>query len=76
MVLDKKYIIRPENPSVYEKVNEIIYEAFAESHGIEIGKCMMEHFMEERKKETFVPGLSLVAVLEVGTLVNVARYTS
>ena len=39
MVIDnKKVTIRPENPSEYEKVDEIIYEAFAEQHGIEIGK--------------------------------------
>lgn len=39
MVIDnKKVIIRPENPSEYEKVDEIIYEAFAEQHGIETGK--------------------------------------
>lgn len=71
MVSDnKKIVIRPENPSEYEKVNEIIYAAFAEQHGIETGKFMMEHFMEERKKETFVPELSLVAVLEDGTIVG------
>lgn len=62
--------IRPENPLEYEEVNKIIYEAFAEQHGTETGKFMMEHFMEERKKETFVPELSLVAVLEDGTIVG------
>lgn len=69
MIIDnKKIIIRPENPSEYEKVNEIIYETFVEQHGIETGKYMMEHFMEERQKETFVPELSFVAVLEDGTV--------
>lgn len=69
MIIDnKKIIIRPENPSEYEKVNEIIYETFVEQHGIESGKYMMEHFMEERQKETFVPELSFVAVLEDGTV--------
>ena len=30
MIIDKKkIIIRPENPSEYESVNEIIYKAFA-----------------------------------------------
>lgn len=31
---------------------------------------MMEHFREERKKDTFIPELSLVAVLENGTIVG------
>ena len=56
MVIDnKKVTIRTENQSEYEEVNEIIYEAFAEQHGIETGKFMMEHFKKERQKETFVP---------------------
>ena len=58
MVIDKsKIIIRPEKPSEYETVNKIIYKAFTEQHGIEIGKFMMEHFIEERQKMTFVPEL-------------------
>lgn len=70
MLIDnKKVIIRPETPSEYEEVNEIIYEAFAEQHGIDIGKFMMDHFMKERQKETFVPELSLVAVLEDGIII-------
>ena len=70
MVIDnKKVIIRPQNPPEYEEVNAIIYEAFAERHGIETGKFMMEHFMKERQKETFVPELSLVAVLEDGIII-------
>lgn len=60
--------IRPEKPSEYEVVNKLIYEAFTEQHGMEIGKFMMEHFMEERQKDSFVPELSLVAVLEDGTI--------
>lgn len=69
MVFDKtEIVIRPEHPSEYEKVNKLIYEAFAASHGIETGQFMMNHFMEERKKETFIPGLSLVAVLKNGTI--------
>lgn len=71
MVIDKsKIIIRPEKPSEYETVNKIIYKAFTEQHGIEIGKFMMEHFIEERQKMTFVPELSLVAVLEDGTIIG------
>lgn len=71
MVINKsKMIIRPEKLSEYEEVNKLIFEAFAEQHNIEIGRFMMEHFIEERKKETFIPELSLVAVLENGVIVG------
>ena len=67
---ESNVIIRPENPSEYEAVNKLIYTAFAEQHGIETGKFMMEHFMEERRRDTFIPALSLVAVLEDDTIVG------
>ncbi len=52
MVINKsKVIIRPEKTSEYEAVNQLIYTAFADRHGVETGKFMMEHFMEERQKE-------------------------
>lgn len=71
MVINKsKVIIRPEKPSEHEEVNKLIFEAFTEQHNIEIGRFMMEHFIEERKKETFIPELSLVAVLENGIIVE------
>lgn len=71
MIIDtSKIIIRPENPSEYEEVNNIIYKAFSEQHGIETGRFMMEHFIEERQKETFVPELSLIAISENGTIVG------
>lgn len=71
MVIDKsKVIVRTEKPSEYDEVNKLIYVAFAEQHGIETGKFMMEHFIGERQKETFIPGLSLVAALEDGTIVG------
>lgn len=71
MIIDKsKIIIRPEKPSEYEEVNEIVYKAFAEQHGIETGRFMREHFIEQRQKETFVPDLSLIAVLQNGTIVG------
>ena len=71
MLLDKsKIIIRPEDPSEYEEVNQLIYKAFAERYGTETGLFMMNHFIEERVKESFIPGLSLVAVLEHGTIVG------
>lgn len=66
----EKIIIRPEKLSEYEKVDKLIYKAFAEQHSIETGKFMMQHFREERKKDTFIPELSLVAVLENGTIVG------
>ena len=66
----EKIIIRPEKLFEYEKVDKLIYKAFAEQHSIETGKFMMEHFREERKKDTFIPELSLVAVLENGTIVG------
>ena len=71
MVVDKsKVSIRPEKPSEYEEVNKLIYKAFSEQHGVETGLFMMEHFMEERQKDTFIPELSLEAVLENGTIVG------
>ncbi len=71
MVIDKsKIIIRPEKSSEYEEVNKLIYDAFSEQHGVKTGKFMMEHFIEERQKETFIPELSLVALLENGTIVG------
>ena len=51
----EKIIIRPEKLFEYEKVDKLIYKAFAEQHSIETGKFMMEHFREERKKDTFIP---------------------
>lgn len=63
-------IIRPEEPSEYEAVNRLIYAAFAERYGVDTGKFMMEHFMEERQRETFIPALSLVAVLEDNTIIG------
>lgn len=71
MAIDKsKVIIRPEKPSEYEEANKLIFKAFSEQHGIETGEFMMNHFIEERQKETFIPELSLVAVLESGTIVG------
>ena len=75
MIDKSKVIIRPEEPSEYEKVNDIIYRAFSEQHDTGIGSFMMEQFIEERKKETFIPELSLVAVLEDGVIAGeVALY--
>lgn len=65
-----KIIIRPEKLCEYEEVNKLIFDAFTEQHNIEIGRFMMEHFIEERKKETFIPELSLVAILENGIIVG------
>ena len=70
MIDKSKITIRPEKPSEYEKVNDIIYRAFSEQHGTGIGNFMMEHFINERQKETFIPELSFVAVLENGVIVG------
>lgn len=48
----------------YNEVDHVIYEAFSEQHGIETGKFMKQHFANERRKDTYIPELSLVAVLE------------
>lgn len=48
----------------YNEVDNVIYEAFSEQHGIETSKFMRQHFIEERLKDTYIPELSLVAVLE------------
>ena len=62
--------IRPETITEHDKVNEIIHKAFSESYGMETGAEMLEHIIEERKKDSFVPELSLVAVLENGVLIG------
>lgn len=62
--------IRPETIGEHGQVNELIYTAFSESYGIDTGKFMMEYFMEERNKDTFIPELSLVALLENGKIVG------
>ena len=43
-----KIIIRPETPSEYNEVDNVIYEAFSGQHGIETGKFMKRHFADER----------------------------
>lgn len=48
----------------------MIFEAFAERHGVEIGKFMMEHFIKERKNPKYIPEFSLVAVLANETIVG------
>jgi predicted N-acetyltransferase YhbS len=62
--------IRPEVSNEYEEVNQVIYTAFAESHGLDIGTFMAEHQKEERMKDTFIPELSLVALLENGKIIG------
>ena len=46
--------IRPETPDEYWEVNDIIYKAFTASHGIDTGTFMMEHIIDEQKKNTFI----------------------
>jgi len=62
--------IRPETAEEREEVNEIIYRAFTESYGIKTGTEMIDHFKKERNKDTFIPELSLVALLENGEIVG------
>jgi len=62
--------IRPETADEYKEVNELIYRAFSVSYGIDTGAFMLEHIKEEREKDTFIPELSLVAVLENGNIVG------
>ena len=62
--------IRPETIDEYEEVNEIIYKAFSHDYGINTGTFMMEHLIEERKKDTYIPELSLAALLEKRKLVG------
>lgn len=71
MIIDKSKIsIRTEKATEYETVNELIYAAFSEQHGKETGNFMKNHFIEERKKKTFIPELSLVAVLDDNIIVG------
>ena len=70
-----KIIIRPETPSEYNEVDNVIYEAFSGQHGIETGKFMKRHFADERRKDTYIPELSLVAVLENEDEINVSERT-
>ena len=67
--------IRPETAEEYERVDKLILEAFAADHGIDTGAFMMKYFKEERKKDTFIPELSLIALLQNGEIVGqVALY--
>lgn len=63
-----KLLIRPERGDEYETVNEIIEKAFSASYTAETGAFMAEHIKEERKKNSFIPELSLIAVLEDGQI--------
>ena len=60
--------IRPETPEEYEEINEIIYRAFTKSYGADTGTETMKRFIEARKRDTFIPELSFVALLENGKI--------
>ena len=62
--------IRPETIDEHEEVNELIYKAFTVSYGVDTGTFMLEYFKEERKKDIFIPELSLVALLENGKIMG------
>jgi predicted N-acetyltransferase YhbS len=67
-VIGLVFSIRPETTDEHEKVNEIVYKAFAESYGACAGRDVLEYFKKVRKKDTFVPELSLVALLKSGEI--------
>ena len=62
--------IRPETADEHDEVNRLIYTAFTVSYGVVTGTEMIEHFKNERKKNTFIPELSLVAMLDNGKIVG------
>jgi predicted N-acetyltransferase YhbS len=62
--------IRPETTDEHEQVNQLIYRAFTESYDVKTGTFMLEYFKAERTKDTFIPDLSLVALLESGKIVG------
>ena len=62
--------IRPEKTEEHEEVNKLIYKAFSDSYGVDTGLFMMKHLIAERKKDTFIPELSLVAMLENKTIIG------
>ena len=62
--------IRPEKRNEYKEVNDLIYTAFSESYGEKVGADMVGRFSSERGKDTFIPELSLVALLENGKIVG------
>ncbi|MCL2198695.1 MAG: N-acetyltransferase [Defluviitaleaceae bacterium] len=65
-----KIYIRPELPTEHTEVNDLINRAFTDSYGASEGINMTNRFKEERTKDTFIPELSLVAVLENGKIVG------
>ena len=62
--------IRPETTDEHEQVNRLIYTAFTESYDVKTGTFMLDYFKAEREKATFIPELSLVALLEDGKIVG------
>ncbi len=55
---------------MYLNMKQLIYIAFSECYGINIGMFMKQHFIEERQKSTFVPELSLIALTPEGQIVG------
>lgn len=60
--------IRPEMPDEHENVNELVREAFTHSYGENTAAEILKYFTEVRKKDVFIPELSLVALLEDGKM--------
>ena len=61
-----KIFIRSETEDEYEKVNKVVYKAFAADYGVNAAADIVERFKEVRKKDAFIPALSLVALLKDG----------
>ena len=59
-------IIRQEQPSDYDEVYELVKKAFATS----TNEGEWDYLNEVRKKDTFIPELSLVAVNDDGQLIG------
>ena len=62
--------IRPESANEHETVNRIVHVAFTQDHGINTAEEIVGYLKEARKKDTFTPELSLVAMLKNGKIVG------
>ena len=65
---DDLYQIRQEQPSDYEKVYHLVQQAFATTSHSDGSEA--DYLTELRKKETFVPELSLVAECSDGCIIG------
>jgi len=66
--VNKQLYIRPETPSEYDKVNELVRIAFTHSYNEDTAAEILHYFTKARGKDAFIPELSLVALLEDGEM--------